>query len=349
MPTFDFNDGARILSSSGGSNVSVDFTDTSVPFTFSTTGNPGTNGIAYRPDLATPNGHISLSDFSGLGVFTLDVNSSQVNSNFGASGGNISLLLDDVISGAWNVTFVHETNAALNVQFVNVADNQNLSFPTTHNFSEIRFTATSTGVIEINSLTASIVCYLEGTGIATPTGRVAVQDLKSGDLVMTADGGTSRVNWIGIQQVDVRKSTPAKVNPVCIMQGAIAPGVPSRDLFVSPDHAVEIDGILYNGHALVNGTSIYQMAQMPLDGFTYYHIDTGTHELILAEDCPSETYLDAVGRDGFINGAEQADAPIIAEMARPRVAAKRMVPHDVANALADRADMLGLTKADRAA
>jgi hypothetical protein len=271
-------------------------------------------------------------------------------SNFGADGGNIQMQLGGTLNGVWNITFVHETNTALDVTFANVAANQLLSFATTQNFQEIRFTPSGGGnYIVINSLTASIVCYLEGTGIATPTGRVAVQDLKSGDLVMTADGGTTRVNWIGIQQVDVRKSTPAKVNPVCIMQGAIAPGVPSRDLFVSPDHAVEIDGILYNGHALVNGSSIYQMAQMPLDGFTYYHIDTGTHELILAEDCPSETYLDAVGRDGFINGAEQADAPIIAEMARPRVAAKRMVPHDVANALAARADMLGLTRAARAA
>ena len=125
--------------------------------------------------------------------------------------------------------------------------------------------------------------------------------------------------------------------------------MPSRDLYVSPDHAMEIDGILYNATALVNGRSITQAAQMPQDGFTYYHIDTGTHELVLAEDAASETYLDAVGREAFVNGHEQADAPIIAEMAVPRIVARRMVPQDVGDHLSARADALGLTRVAKVA
>ncbi|KMW57739.1 hypothetical protein AIOL_002706 [Candidatus Rhodobacter oscarellae] len=55
--------------------------------------------------------------------------------------------------------------------------------------------------------------------------------------------------------------------------------VPSRDLYVSPDHAVEIDGVLINAMALDNGTTITQVAKMPLDGFTYYHVETETAAL----------------------------------------------------------------------
>lgn len=112
---------------------------------------------------------------------------------------------------------------------------------------------------------------------------------------------------------------------------------------------MEIDGILYNATALVNGRSIYQVAQMPMDGFTYYHIDTGAHELVLAEGAASETYLDAVGRDAFVNGHEQVGAPIITEMSVPRIVANRMVPQDVERALSERADELGLTSRQKVA
>ncbi|WP_172977512.1 Hint domain-containing protein [Roseovarius sp. THAF9] len=287
-----------------------------------------------------------MFDFFDGAVFTLDLNSTQASTDFGATGGSIALVVGATVTGSWSVTFVHETNTALNQTFAVTGASQLINFATPENYESIRFTASTAGInfFKIDSLSASVTCYLGGTGIATPKGRVAVEDLQPGDQILTAEGGTTTVRWLGIQPIDTASVTPAKAFPVRFAAGSIAPGVPSRDLYVSPDHAMEIDGILYNATALVNGRSITQAAQMPQDGFTYYHIDTGTHELVLAEDAASETYLDAVGRDAFVNGHEQADAPIIAEMAVPRIVARRMVPQDVVDQLSARAYALGLTR-----
>ena len=130
--------------------------------------------------------------------------------------------------------------------------------------------------------------------------------------------------------MDVQIQHPAKINPICISASAIAEGVPACDLFVSPDHAIEIDGMLINASALVNGSTVYQVAKMPLDGFTYYHVETDAHEVILAEGCPAESYLDVPDRSAFINGEERSHVAPIQEMDLPRVSSKRLVPAKIA-------------------
>jgi len=184
----------------------------------------------------------------------------------------------------------------------------------------------------INGITANATCYCAGTAIATPDGPRAVETLVAGDIINTADGGKTTVRWLGEQPIATRFLHPAKINPICIRAGALGEGVPSRDLFVSQDHAIAIDGLLINAGALVNGTSIYQVKDMPLDGFSYYHVETDAHELILAEGCAAESFIDYAGRDGFING-EESDT-VIAEMDLPRISAARLVPQAVRDRLA---------------
>lgn len=181
------------------------------------------------------------------------------------------------------------------------------------------------GFMILDSITASVNCFLAGTAIATEGGEAAVETLKEGDLVRTADGRLEKVLWLGEMQIDTRLMHPARVNPVCISAGALGDGLPKRDLYLSADHAIEIDGTLYNAGALVNGSTVRQLARMPKEGFTYYHVETEAHELLLAEGVASESFIDYVGRDGFDN-AEVAVARVIPEMALPRVASERHVP-----------------------
>ena len=47
---------------------------------------------------------------------------------------------------------------------------------------------------------------------------------------------------------------------------------------------------------LINGTSI---AQVPAAEVTYYHIELASHEVVLAEGLPTETYLETGNRDCF--------------------------------------------------
>jgi hypothetical protein len=75
--------------------------------------------------------------------------------------------------------------------------------------------------------------------------------------------------------------------------------VPDRDLFVSPDHAVYIDGYLIPAKELLNHSNITQDNR---DRITYYHIELERHAVIFAENTAVETYLDTGNRASFDNG-----------------------------------------------
>lgn len=151
--------------------------------------------------------------------------------------------------------------------------------------------------------------------------------------MLRADGGETTVEWLGIQHIDVPLEHPLKIHPICISAGSLGESLPERDLWLSKDHAIALDGLLINAGVLVNDTSIYQADDMPKEGFTYYHVETKTHELILAEGLACESYLDMPSRDGFDNGNERATAPPIQEMSMPRISSSRLLPPHIRAAL----------------
>jgi hypothetical protein len=120
--------------------------------------------------------------------------------------------------------------------------------------------------------------------------------------------------------------------------------VPARDLLLSPDHAILVGKVLIQAGALVNGVSIVREAKIPKI-FTYYHVELDDHSLILAENTPSETFIDNVDRIAFDNWAEHEAAypngkPLV-EMPYPRAKAHRQVPSAIRARLAECAKALG--------
>ena len=109
----------------------------------------------------------------------------------------------------------------------------------------------------------TITCYCRGTLILTERGEVAVEALKRGDLVFTAAGEGKAINWIGRQTVSKQFADPLRAYPIRVRAGALAENTPSRDLLVSPDHALLVGGVLANAGALVNGTSITRETTIP--------------------------------------------------------------------------------------
>ncbi|MCB4771493.1 Hint domain-containing protein [Ancylobacter sp. Lp-2] len=172
-------------------------------------------------------------------------------------------------------------------------------------------------------------CFLAGTHIATPEGERRVEDLAVGELVLTAAGETRPVRWIGRQSVMRMFADPLANYPIRVAAGALSDNAPVRDLFVSPDHALLIDGLLVQAGALVNGTSIARV-ERPEERFTYYHIELEDHALVLAEGVPAETFVDNVTRRRFDNYAEFEElhgaGASVPELDLPRVKSARQLP-----------------------
>jgi len=186
-------------------------------------------------------------------------------------------------------------------------------------------------------------CFLTGTRIATADGERPIETLQPGDLVLTAQGTATPVVWVWQQKITNIFGLGEARAPVRVMAHALGPACPSRDLIVTADHALVVDGLLINAGALVNGTSIRHepLSRMPAE-FTYWHIETEAHTVLLAENCPAESFVDYTDRAGFDNHAgylaKYGADRLIQEMPLIRISTPRLLPP----ALRDR---LGIARA----
>ncbi len=153
------------------------------------------------------------------------------------------------------------------------------------------------------SFTYTIACFMQGTMIATPAGERAVEALQAGDLVTTLDGTAKKVKWIGHRTYEAEfGASEAFVRPVLFRAGSLGGGLPTRDLKVSPQHAMMIDGVMVPAGALVNGVTI--LRDTPVADVTYFHVELDGHEAIFAEGAATETFIDHNSRAIFDNADE---------------------------------------------
>jgi collagen type I/II/III/V/XI/XXIV/XXVII alpha len=150
----------------------------------------------------------------------------------------------------------------------------------------------------------AVTCFLAGTAILGPAGEVAVEQLRVGDMVMTQTDDGPRpetVRWIGHRRIDpARHPRPCDVLPVRVRRGAFGNGLPRRDLFLSPNHAVFVDEVLIPVRCLIDGAGVRQMSSA--GRITYFHIELDCHSVVLAEGLPCESYLETGSRRMFENG-----------------------------------------------
>jgi hypothetical protein len=147
------------------------------------------------------------------------------------------------------------------------------------------------------------ICYVRGTNILTPVGNVPVESLRIGDALVTRFGGIRPVKWIGRQSFDARflRHSPAK-HPVRIRAGALAVGMPARDLLVSPGHALLLGDTLVLASRLVNGVTILR-EQITSETLDYFQIEFASHDCVIAEGVFAESYADAPGQRAQFHNA----------------------------------------------
>jgi hypothetical protein len=75
-------------------------------------------------------------------------------------------------------------------------------------------------------------------------------------------------------------------------------------LYVSPGHSVFAEGVLIQAEKLINGATVLQQKR---DWVEYWHVELESHDILLAEDLPAESYLDTGNRTAFDGGGAFLD------------------------------------------
>jgi len=149
---------------------------------------------------------------------------------------------------------------------------------------------------------AVLVCFLQDSLISTPHGTKAVEELSVDDEIIAYVDGVAtprRVTWTGQAHCNVRTHLPDDEAgyPVRILKDAISDGVPFKDMLITAEHGLFFDEQFVPARMLVNGRSIF--FDKSITSYDYYHIETETHSVIMADGMLTESYLDTGNRRAF--------------------------------------------------
>jgi hypothetical protein len=120
-----------------------------------------------------------------------------------------------------------------------------------------------------------------------------------GDIVTTPEGPRP-IRWVGRSSHSMvfLRGKPMCL-PIRIHAGALGEGLPARDLWVSPWHAVLFGQTLVRAFDLINGQNITQ--DYPGQVANFYNIELDSPDIIFAEGAPVETYANHNNRAMFHN------------------------------------------------
>lgn len=142
----------------------------------------------------------------------------------------------------------------------------------------------------------TIPCFTPTTSIATASGQCAVADLRPDQRVITRDNGMQKIRWIGRREFGWRAlGLNPLLRPIRIAANALADGIPARDMIVSPNHRILALDPTRNeaGEGLVQARDLLGrpgVSVVNAPSVEYVQILFDRHELILGDECWSESY-----------------------------------------------------------
>ncbi|WP_025885151.1 Hint domain-containing protein [Asaia prunellae] len=259
-------------------------------------------GVASRVE-ATGSNNVIMSGGTivvGLGsVDTGSVISSGGSAILAWSGGLVNTRLEphgsldfDYLGG--NLVGAYMTSDGLLTVYSDNGKNATIQLAGKYDHNEFKFSGD----------TLEYLCFLKGTRISTPDGHIAVENISCGDEVLTWDTNAktqkiSKVSWAGVKTITPRPGLPDDSCgfPVIVKAGALDNSIPERDLQITPEHCLYIDGYFIPSRMLVNGKNIYY--DRTVKAYDVYHIETENHSVLWAEGAMSESYLDTNNRHSF--------------------------------------------------
>ncbi|MEO6299131.1 MAG: Hint domain-containing protein, partial [Paracoccaceae bacterium] len=177
--------------------------------------------------------------------------------------------------------------------------------PLNHENGTVEFLDTAGHVIGsmgFSNIEKVLPCFTPGTLILTDRGEVAVEDLRVGDMVETLDHGAQPLCWVGKRSLSIADLIvqPA-LQPIRIAAGALGHGLPERDMMVSPQHRMLLEGaraemLFGDGEVLVAATHLTvlpDVEQVLPNGVTYIHLLFDCHELVQANGAWTESFQPA--------------------------------------------------------
>lgn len=144
-----------------------------------------------------------------------------------------------------------------------------------------------------------VTCFTTGTLIETERGLQPVQRLRVGDLVRTRDHGMQPLRWLGGRQLSgAELGANPGLHPIRIAAGALGPGLPARDLIVSPQHRMLVRSVIaqrMTGSAEVLIAAVHLLGHPGIDrveaqgSLGYWHLMFDRHEIVFAEGAEAES------------------------------------------------------------
>ena len=151
-----------------------------------------------------------------------------------------------------------------------------------------------------------VPCFLPGTFILTDQGEVPVEKLQLGDRIATFSGTTRRLSWIGRGRTLATRGRRNAATPV-IVRRARSPTTCRTTTCTSPRAtSLFLDGVLIPVEFLVNHRSI--LWDDRAQEVTVYHLELDTHDVLIANGAPAESYRDDGNRWLFQNANDGWDS-----------------------------------------
>lgn len=144
-----------------------------------------------------------------------------------------------------------------------------------------------------------VICFTPGVMVATKRGRVLVEALRPGDMVVTRDNGLQELAWIGRRDLGLGDLLAAPEHaPVRIRRGALGNGFPDRDLVVSPQHRILMQGAVAELHfhePEVLAAAVHLVGRPGIERLrpattSYIHVMFEKHQILSTNGCWTESF-----------------------------------------------------------